>query len=108
MSQEILKYTIDQPENSSRQYWKNIAETFTHKNEKKIMVIFKPSNILSINEVYEILDKLLTIGFIGVKIAFVIKALENKEFSKTSVLNKEISIKVFFSDAEAQSWLVRD
>jgi hypothetical protein len=93
----------------SKAFWREIIETSTQQNYKKILVDEDLEGSVPIGDVYEVITSGLDIGDIrSIKIAFVDKYQEHMAeniFGESVATNRGLNAKVFTNIDEAEQWL---
>ncbi|MBC7899592.1 MAG: hypothetical protein H7070_06015 [Saprospiraceae bacterium] len=93
----------------SRQYWQEIAEMCTEYGCKKVLVEEDIAEGISIAEIYRLVSELAEMGFLGIKVAFVDRQLDQAELNDFGVLvgtNRGLNGKAFADQAAAEAWLL--
>ena len=93
----------------SKAFWREIIETTTKLNYKKVLVDEDLEGSVPIGDVYEVITTGLEIGDVrSMKIAFVDKYQEHMAeniFGEKVATNRGINAKVFATIEEAEQWL---
>ncbi|MDQ3374410.1 MAG: hypothetical protein M3521_11055 [Acidobacteriota bacterium] len=93
----------------SKQYWHKIAEECRRTKSKKVLIVEDIKENVSTNEMYEFACELPTMGFIGIKIAFVDQYIEQRTLNELGELvatNRGGYGKIFNTVEEAEKWLL--
>ena len=93
----------------SKAFWREIIETSTNLNYKKILVDEELEGAVPVGDIFEVITSGLDIGDVrSMKIAFVDRFSEQIEeniFGEKVATNRGINAKVFTNTEEAEQWL---
>lgn len=93
----------------SKAFWREIIETSTNLNYKKILVDEDLEGAVPVGDIFEVITSGLDIGDVrSMKIAFVDRFSEQMEeniFGEKVATNRGINAKVFTNTEEAEQWL---
>ncbi len=93
----------------SKQYWRKIAEECRRTKCNKVLIVEDIKENISTTEMYEFASELPTMGFVGIKIAFVDQYIEQRELNELGELvatNRGGYGKIFNTVEEAEKWLL--
>ena len=93
----------------SKQYWSEIADECQRIKYSKVLIVEDIRETVSMTEMYEICTEIPYMGFIGIKIAFVDKHIEQRalnEFGGLVATNRGVNGKLFDTVEEAEKWLL--
>ena len=93
----------------SKQYWRKIAEECRRTKCNKVLIVEDIKENVSTTEMYEFASELPTMGFVGIKIAFVDQYIEQRELNELGELvatNRGGHGKIFNTVEEAEQWLL--
>jgi hypothetical protein len=92
-----------------RQYWREIADECRRTKCSKLLIVKNIKEVISKTDMYQIASEVPSMGFFGIKIAFVDQYVEQyavNEFGELVANNRGIYIKVFNTVEEAEKWLL--
>ncbi len=93
----------------SRQYWSEIADKRQQTKYNKVLIVEDLKEMSTMMGTYEFACELPTMGFAGIKIAFVDQHIEQQEvneFGEIVATNRGAYAKVFNTVEEAEQWLL--
>jgi len=95
----------------SRRYWQEVAAECARINAVKVLIEEDIPEDVSMGEMYQLASELPQLGFIGIRIAFVDRYIEQQDlnhFGELVANNRGLNAKVFNDVTEAEKWLVSD
>lgn len=93
----------------SRRYWQEVADECARTNSGKVLIEEDIAEDVSMGEMYRLASELPQFGFVGVRIAFVDRYIEQHDLNQFGELvagNRGLNAKVFNDVKEAEKWLV--
>ncbi len=93
----------------SRQYWREIADECQRIKCSKLLIVEDIKEVVSMTEMYQIASEIPSLGFSGVRMAFVDQYIEQhtlNEFGEIVATNRGIHGKIFNSVEAAEKWLL--
>lgn len=95
----------------SRQYWQEVADICAEKKIKKNLIEEDIPELVSMTEVYRLASEIPTMGFFGIRVAFVDRYTEQhdlNQFGELVAVNRGLYGKLFNDITEAEKWLLVD
>ena len=95
----------------SKQYWQEIAVECNEHGFKKVLIEEDIKENVSMSEMYRLTSELPQLGFLGIRIAFVDRQIEQQllnQFGETVALNRGILGGIFPNFAAAEKWLLSE
>lgn len=93
----------------SRAYWQEIADQCKERKCSKVLVVEDIVECGTIAEAYQLCSEFPQMGYIGIKVGFVDRYLDQQEanqFGELVAVNRGINAKVFNDVEEAEKWLL--
>ena len=93
----------------SRQYWREIADECRRTKCSKLLIVEDIKESVSTTETYQIASEISSMGFAGIKIAFIDQHIEQQELNEFGELvstNRGLNVKLFNKVEEAEKWLL--
>jgi hypothetical protein len=93
----------------SRQYWREIADECRRTKKSKVLIVEDIKESVSTTETYQIASEISSMGFAGIKIAFIDQHIEQQELNEFGELvstNRGLNVKLFNKVEEAEKWLL--
>ena len=93
----------------SARYWREIADVCKANKFTKVLIVEDIVANGTIADAYQLSAELPQMGYLGIKVAFVDKYLEQQElnlFGELTAVNRGINAKVFNDIDEAEKWLL--
>ncbi len=93
----------------STQYWREIADECRRTKCRKVLIIEDLKESVSTTETYQIASEIPHMGFLGIKVAFVDRYIEQhavNEFGGFVSTNRGLNVKLFNTPEEAEKWLL--
>ena len=93
----------------SRRYWRQIADECSGSKVKKVLIEEDFPEAISMNEMYQLASEIPTMGFYGIRMAFVDSHLDQQhlnEFGELVANNRGIFGRIFSNRAAAEKWLL--
>ncbi len=93
----------------STQYWREIADECRRTKCRKVLIVEDLKESVSTTETYQIASEISSMGFAGIKIAFIDQHIEQQELNEFGELvstNRGLNVKLFNTAEEAEKWLL--
>ena len=93
----------------SRRFWREIADECSRSKVKKVLIEEDFPEAISMGEMYQLASEIPTMGFYGIRMAFVDSHLDQQdlnEFGELVASNRGIYGKIFNNREEAETWLL--
>lgn len=93
----------------SRRYWKEVADECHRLKCQKVLIEEDINDEMSTTEMYQFTSEIMSIGYSGVRVAFVDRYFNQRELNKFGELvatNRGFLGKVFDDAEEAEKWLL--
>jgi hypothetical protein len=95
----------------SRRYWQEVAAECARAGAEKVLIEEDIPEDVSMGEMYQLASELPQFGFIGIRIAFVDRYIEQHDLNQFGELvanNRGLYAKVFNDVNEAEKWLLSE
>jgi hypothetical protein len=95
----------------SRQYWQEVADQCGRASTKNVLIEEDIPEAISMGEMYQLASEIPSLGFFGIRIAFVDRYIEQQElnqFGELVAVNRGLHGKIFNDVNEAEKWLLSE
>lgn len=93
----------------SAMYWREIADEFKANKYTKVLIVEDIIESGTMADAYQLSSELPQMGYMGIKVAFVDKYIEQQDlnqFGELVAVNRGINGKIFNEVNEAEKWLL--
>lgn len=90
-------------------YWREVADECKRSNVKRVLIEEDIPELVPMSDMYRIASEIPTLGFAGVRVAFVDRYNEHQqdnEFGALVATNRGLYGKIFNNIEEAKNWLL--